>query len=299
MAATRVLVAGATGYLGRYVTRAFHRRGASVRALARSSGKLVDLADVIDDRFIGEVTDAESLRGACEGIDVVFSSIGLTRQGRLTFMDVDYQANRNLLDEALRCGVEKFVYISVLTVPGMEDLAVVRAKRKFLEDLRDCGIDHTVVCPNGYFSDMAEFLAMAARGRGYVFGDGSFRINPIHGADLAELCVTAALEENLREESGSREIRAGGPDVLTHRQILELAFQALHRHPRITSVPRWIPRLITGVLRTFTPEWIYGPIEFFLTVLTRDLVAPAYGTHRLKDYFAELAEAESDRRKSE
>jgi len=76
----RVLVAGATGYLGRYMVKEFKKQGYWVRALTRSSDKLEDLRDYVDEAFVGEVTDPASLAGVCAGIDTVFSSIGITKQ---------------------------------------------------------------------------------------------------------------------------------------------------------------------------------------------------------------------------
>ena len=40
-------------------------------------------------------------------------------------------------------------------------------------------------------------------------------------------------------------------------------------------------------LRTFMPGWVYGAIEFFLTVMTMDIVAPAYGERKLAAFFEE------------
>src|SRR5262245_33007818 len=72
-----VLVAGATGYLGRFVAREFKRRGAWVRVLARNPDRLNTpgpflepaVAGLVDDVFVGEVTRPETLRGLCDGID--------------------------------------------------------------------------------------------------------------------------------------------------------------------------------------------------------------------------------------
>ena len=64
--------------------------------------KLEDIKDSIDEIFEGEVTKPETLNKICDGIDVVISSIGITRQkDGLTYMDVDYQGNKNLLDLAV------------------------------------------------------------------------------------------------------------------------------------------------------------------------------------------------------
>ena len=53
----RILVAGASGYLGGFAVREFKPRGCRVRALARSARKLEHLGDCIDETVVGEVTD--------------------------------------------------------------------------------------------------------------------------------------------------------------------------------------------------------------------------------------------------
>ena len=90
----RVLVAGATGYLGGFVAREFKARGYFVRALARSAKKTDLLWEFTDEIVEAEVTLPETLVHVCEAIDCVFSSIGITRQkDGLTFRVVDYQGN--------------------------------------------------------------------------------------------------------------------------------------------------------------------------------------------------------------
>jgi uncharacterized protein YbjT (DUF2867 family) len=277
--AKRVLVAGATGYLGGYVVREFKSRGWIVRALARSPKKLDGLKHEIDQVFEGKVTDPGSLEGACQGVDVVFSSIGITRQkDGLTYLDVDYQGNLNLLRESQKAGVPKFIYVSVFNADKMKDLEIIQAKLRFEEILKASGLDYTIIRPNGFFSDMLEYLGMAQKGRGYVFGSGEFRANPIHGQDLASVCADAALGDD-------PEIEVGGPDILSHNQILELAFAACSKPVKISHVPLWLKNLLLAGLRLFTPAKTYGPLEFFMTVLAMDMIAPQYGKQRLGNFF--------------
>ena len=176
----KILVAGATGYLGRNVVKALKDRGYWVRALGRSEAKLDPIKEFADELFIGEVTDPGSLDGLCDGIDVVFSSVGITRQkDGLTYEDVDYQGNRNLLTIAEGSGVSKFVYVHVLNAEQLQHVAMIQAKQAFVDELKRSALDHTVICPTGFFSDMEEFLSMARSGAFTCFGDGSNRINPI------------------------------------------------------------------------------------------------------------------------
>ena len=275
----RVLVAGATGYLGKFAVRAFKERGYRVRALGRSERKLDPVKEYADELYIGEVTDPATLDGLCDGIDVVFSSVGITRQkDGLTYRDVDYQGNRNLLTCAEHSGVPKFVYVHVLNADKLQHVAGIRAKQAFVDDLERSTLDHTVICPTGFFSDMEDFFAMARSGRVYLFGDGSNRINPIHGADVAEICADALA-------SPAPQIDVGGPEVFTYREIAELAFDALDKPAKITCIPKKLVAAGVGMLRWLTSVKTYGPVQFLASVMVMDVVAESRGQRRLADYF--------------
>ena len=116
-----------------------------------------------------------------QGVDVVISTVGITRQkDGLTYMAVDYRANLNLLNEARKAGVKKFIYVSVLNGEHLTQLKICEAKEKFVNTLMNSGMDYCVIRPNGFFSDMGDFLDMAKQGRVYLFGDGKKKMNPIH-----------------------------------------------------------------------------------------------------------------------
>jgi len=254
-------------------------RGHYVRALVRTPARLEPVRDAVDDVFTADAIDQEALVGCCDGIDAVISAIGLVgKGGRQTCWDVDYGANHNLLEEARRAGVGKFVYSSVVRSPALEKLQLVRAKTAFEQDLRSSGLAYTILYPNGFFSDFDEYLDMARKGRVYVFGDGGFRINPIDGADVAAAAADALADD-------AREVELGGPVVLTHEQIAEEAFRALGTTPRITRIPAWLLKSALVVMRRLTPLRVHGVIEFPLTVLTHDLIAPTTGRGHLAHYY--------------
>ena len=275
-----LLLAGATGTLGREISRALAERERPARLLARSPDRLAGIARGPVKVVLAEVTRPESLRGVMDGVDTVVSAVGITRQrDGLTYLRVDYGANRNLLDAALRAGVRRFVYVSVLHGREMRHLRICEAKERFVDDLLQANVQATIVRPSGFFSDLTAVLDMARRGRAFVFGDGEMRSTPIHPADLAEVCLRAA-------ETDQTEIDAGGPEVLTQTEIARLAFVAVGRPPRITRVPDAVRRAAITLARTFAGPSRYGPVEFALTVLGRDMVAPAAGHRRLVDFYA-------------
>lgn len=279
-----VLVAGSTGYLGQFVIKELKKQGYGVRVLCRNDRKIQPLKPYIDEVFIGEATQPETLANVCQNIDIVFSALGITKQkDNLTYMDVDYQGNKNLLNEALTNPVSKFMYISVLNANKLKHLEMVKAKEKFVDELKASEIESIIIRPNGFFADMTEIFKMAQKGRVYLFGDGQYRANPIHGADLAQACVAHL-------DKAHTEIDIGGPEILTQNEIAKQAFAILEKDSKITYIPLWLKNLILNGARTFTSSKTYGPLEFFMTVLVRDMLAPKYGNITIRQYFQELNE---------
>ncbi len=139
-----VLVAGSSGYVGRYAAQAFKEKGCFVRALVREPEKLKHpgpfgepaLEGLVDEIVTGDATRPDILHGIADGIDTVFSSMGLRNStpGR-TYHDVDYLGNVNILQEALSRDVEKFVYVSILKADAMMDMQIVKGLHTILKPL--------------------------------------------------------------------------------------------------------------------------------------------------------------------
>lgn len=277
-----VLLAGVTGYLGSYIAKELQERDFTIRAIARNTKRLKEKNIEVNEIVKAELTQPDSIKGCCNNIDVVISTIGITRQkDGLTYMDVDYQVNMYLLREAQESGVKKFIYVSVLNGENLRHLKICDAKEMFVEQLKKSGMDYCIIRPNGFFSDMTEFYSMAKKGRVYLFGNGELKANPIHGEDLAAVCVDAM-------ENADQEIKAGGPETHTYNEIAEIAFEVIGIKPKITHIPNWVRAAILKMVRIFTGSKVYGPIEFFLTVMAIDMLAPEYGNYRLKGYFNSL-----------
>ena len=279
----RVLLAGISGYLGGYIAEELRERGYFVRGIARNPEKLKEKGVVANETLKAELTRPVSIQDCCRNIDVVISTVGITKQkDGLTYREVDYQANMNLLRQAKASGVKKFLYVSVLNGENLRYLKICSAKEMFVEELKKSGLDYCVIRPNGFFSDMAEFFTMAQKGRIYLFGDGALKANPIHGEDLATVCVDAIENEDV-------ELEVGGPEILTQKEIATSAFEILGTQPKIAYIPEWMRLFILRLMRLFTGSKIYGPVEFFMTVMAMDMVAPEYGEHTLKNYFTSLS----------
>jgi uncharacterized protein YbjT (DUF2867 family) len=283
----KVLVAGGTGYIGGGVLQVLHHTGFWVRALCRDPARLREPSRC-SDIFVGHATRPETLKGLCQGIDVVFSSLGTRSFSRKpSIWEVDYQGNLNLLEAAKREGVKHFIFVSVVRGSEMARLSpIAEAREKVVRAIQASGLNYTIFAPTGFFNDMAEFF-FAAQKRGAIrlFGDGQGRLNPLSALDFGEEVARMLLA---REQKNTvREV--GGCQTFTHRQIAELAFQALDKEPQIHSLPPWTVSLIATLLRPFNYN-AYALFKFFEFIArTPDATGEAIGWRRLEDFFANLA----------
>lgn len=283
--ASRVLVAGATGYIGRHIVSALHDQGYRVRALARDQARLAPVRDACDEVFIGQATQSDTLDGLCDGVDVVVSALGLrTLRSRPTAEEVDLQANLNVLERAISAGVRQFILVSVLHGDELSrSVPILRPREEFTRTLRGCGLTWTVLRPTGAFNDMAEIFRFARHGWGFVLGDGQQRVNPIHPADIADAAARAITDTTLHEA----EWGFGGPDTYTQRELAELATQVLGKRLRTVRVPYWPLDAAAKALDPVNRN-AAGFLRFFRRSLSQDMVGAPVGIHRLAEFYRTL-----------
>jgi uncharacterized protein YbjT (DUF2867 family) len=279
----RVLVAGATGALGHEVVLALLSRGHQVRAIGRSAERLARLGNA--ETRIVDVENGDGLREAMTGVDAVFSSLGASVQpslgrGRATYSKVDVPLNNNLIQIAIAVGRPRFVYTSVFRAPDFPNLIYMRAHEDVAALLKQSGLSHAVIRPTGFFSAYASFIEMAKKGPLPEMNGGAAKTNPIHDGDLAQVCADAI-------EGKTGDIDAGGPEVLTRRQIGELAFAAAGKPPRFRQTPPWLISTASKLMKPFHPR-IADLADFLGVIMQGDFVAPVRGQRTLGAYFKEV-----------
>jgi uncharacterized protein YbjT (DUF2867 family) len=282
----KVLVAGATGYLGRYAVQEFKNRGYWVRAVVRNAEKAKlagpffspSIDTLADEIFVGDATKPETIAAVCNDIDIVFSSLGMIKPDFVhSNFDVDYQGNLNILNIALKAGVKKFIYVSVFEAHRMMNIPNVQAHEKFVKELQAAKIESAIIRPTGYFSEIGQFVARTRKGYMLWVGDGYQRSNPIHGADLAKVCVDAV-------DGKAREVEVGGPEVYTYREMVDLATEIAGTDPILLPLPNWLVEGAVAVTGLFNRD--VHDVALFATNLSKmDIIAPLHGTHRLRDFF--------------
>lgn len=278
-----IVVAGATGNLGRQVVRVLRRRGYAIRALVRSRTTIFpeDVLQIEGDLLVGYPVSA------FEGAACVVSCAGapLTRDDRKpreTFEKVDWDGNRLLIETAEAAGVERFVYVSFHNAHLFMNTEYARAHEKTVGALRQSRLLQSIVRPTGLFSAYLPLVDEAgSKGRVTMVGDGSAQTNPISEEDLAEVIADVVRDQ-------PHEIAVGGPETLARQQIALLACEAAGVSPRVRHLPPWLVEIIARFHAPFRPR-VAASLRFLAIFSEVDCVAPSFGERTLKDAMSEVA----------
>src|SRR6202008_2979483 len=112
----RILLFGAKGHVGKAIAKEAIKQGYDLHVVVRNIEKAVSLASITKNVIIADVANPEALGNICNGFDIVISALGKSvspnDKSKPSFRDIDLNVNSNILEEAKRSGVKKFVYIS-------------------------------------------------------------------------------------------------------------------------------------------------------------------------------------------
>lgn len=265
----KVVVAGGTGFIGRYIVRALLDAGSEVSVLGRrgESSPIPQLAGA--NSIKGDVTDPASLRGKLDGADAVVGAVAfpnfpveVPRKGS-TFDNYDRQGTENLLAEAARAGVTKYVYISGAGAEPRSPVVWYRAKGRAEEAIKASGLDHGIVRPSWAYGPEDKALnkfALIARFSPIVPRIGLRRqeIQPIYVGDIASTVVRI-----FERSAWNKTFEVGGPDVMSMDAVIRTMLKVMGKHRLIVPIPAIVPKLATAPLALLpSPPMSPSGIEF-------------------------------------
>lgn len=250
----RVLVTGATGYIGGRLVPRLLEAGFRVRCLVRDVTRLQGRAWAQETEQVqGDVLQKEALGVAFEGVDVAYYLVHSLGAGT-DFSDRDLQAACNFGAEAKRHGVQRIIYLGGLGDPSSELSQHLRSRQQTGEALRESGVPVTefragVIVGSGSLSfEMIRYLTervpvmICPR---WVYT----RIQPIAIRNVLEYLVAA-----LRvEESAGKIIEIGGADVVTYGEMLTAYAEVRGLSRCLVPVPVLTPRLSSYWVHFVTP----------------------------------------------
>jgi len=244
-----VVVAGATGYIGKSTVRESVRQGYKTVALVRSLDKVQSAGGqrLYGDFFKGahviecDVSDPVQLEKTMAqihtengGIESVVSCLASRSGIKREAFQIDYQATRNCMEAGIKCDANHFVLLSAICV-RKPLLQFQLAKLKFEAALQDqSAMTWSIVRPTAFFKSVSGQLERVQDGSSFLMFQDSTRCNPIAESDLATYLIDCISDESRRNKI----INLGGPDKpMTKIEQGKMMFKAIGAEPKFSRLP--------------------------------------------------------------
>lgn len=251
----KVFITGATGFVGRQITEDLLQKGYSVRCLVRKGSESKLAAPGRVETIPGDIGGPQSLKGAMEGCDAVINLVGIIRElprQRITFERLHYEGTRNLVDEAKRQGVGKFVQMSALGAEFNARTEYHRTKARAEDHLKLSGLRYTIFRPSIIFGPEDKFVNLFADMMRKspilpVIGSGKYLLQPVSVKNVSEGFVRA-IE---LPESDHQVYEVGGPEKMAFDAILDTIAEVLGKRVGKIHIPSWFLKPIVKVMQRF------------------------------------------------
>jgi uncharacterized protein YbjT (DUF2867 family) len=236
----RILVTGATGFVGPKIVHALRAEDRDVRALVRAPARGARLAGWGAELVTGDITDPASLRAAVEGCTHVVHLVALIKGSAGDFHRVMTEGTEQLVAAAKDAGVERFVLMSALGTSATSSDTVPYYSAKWAEEeaVKGSGLEYTVFRPSFVFGKDGGALPTFMKQVRYspvvtVIGAGLQRSQPIWVDDVAAY-VARAIDATA---ASNRTFEIGGPDVVDWNELYLAIAKVLGKRRRLLHVP--------------------------------------------------------------
>lgn len=252
----KILVTGATGYVGSRLREFLRRDGHQVRLLVRKESADNARAGLTEDAYevvFGDIFETNTCLHACDGCDTVVHLVGIIREfpaRGITFDELHRVATANIVDAARRTGVGRFVHMSALGAREDAASAYHRTKHAAERIVERSGLQWTIFRPAWIFApgdEMSRLIKNVVRKPVVPLIDGGrSRVQPVALDDVCH-CMARSL---WMPETQGKTFELGGPDRLSYREVFEQAAASAGRKARTVSVPaRWVRPAVAALQR--------------------------------------------------
>jgi len=271
--ASRVLVTGANGALGRMLLRALAGSGGRPAAVVRSRTAAETLAALPEparpEIHVVDYGDVDGLAKAMAGRDLVVHLVGILKESkRSRYAAAHEEATAAVADAAARNDVQRIVYLSILGSRPDAANACLASKGRAERRLLDHAVPATILrLPMVLGEGDQATRALRGEARAKVLplvGGGRSHEQPIDADDVVR-AILAAFE---RPELADRALDLAGPESLPTRELVLRAAVLYGNRPRFIPLPAGLARALARAAERFLGD---PPVtEAMLDVLLQD-----------------------------
>jgi uncharacterized protein YbjT (DUF2867 family) len=235
----KILVTGATGFIGPKVVHALRAQDRDVRALVRRPEQAAKLGGWGVELVRGDITDPGAVRAAFEGCTHVVHLVAIIRGRPADFERVMTEGTRHLVAAAREAGVERFVLMSALgTSDAADPVPYFAAKWQEEREVVASGLEYTIFRPSFVFGRDGGVLPTFIKQVRYspvvtVIGPGLQRSQPIWADDVAAIFAQGVDHP----QAANRLFELGGPDTVDWNGLYERIAKVLGKRRRLVHVP--------------------------------------------------------------
>jgi nucleoside-diphosphate-sugar epimerase len=276
------IVTGGFSYSGRFVAAELLVRGREVRTLTNHPRPQDPLASRIA-TFPLDFNDGDGLAAAMQGADTLYNTYWVRAPHGSLSHDVAVENTRSLFAAARRAGVRRIVHTSIAN-PTESTLTYYRGKAATEAAVQSSGLSYGIVRPTLLFGEgdvLINNIAWLLRHLPifWVPGDGSYRLQPMHVKDHAQLLV------QIGGESTNEVVDSAGPEIFSFDELVHLLRSAMRLRTLVLHMPPAFAMLGATVAGRMTGDMMLTRDE--LDDLMRDILIshePPRGTTRLTEW---------------